>query len=84
MFKIRRYYSLRAPYTEAGAKFSMMSDHPVILQQNMFYTLRHLLHFGLSKSNAISKITSEAAQGIGQKDQDLKHHLLFGTEILFH
>ena len=55
----------------------------------MFYTLRHLLHFGLSKSNAISKITSEAAeiigiQGIGQKDQDLKHHLLFGMEILFH
>lgn len=55
----------------SGAKFSMMSDHPVILQRNMFYTLRHLLHFGLSKSNAISKITSEAAeiigiQGIGQ------------------
>ena len=68
MFKIRRYYSLRAPYTEAGAKFSMMSDHPVILQQNMFYTLRHLLHFGLSKSNAISKITSEAAEIIGVQD----------------
>jgi imidazolonepropionase-like amidohydrolase len=56
---------------QSGAKFSMMSDHPVILQRNMFYTLRHLLHFGLSKSNAISKITSEAAeiigiQGIGQ------------------
>jgi imidazolonepropionase-like amidohydrolase len=55
----------------SGAKFSMMSDHPVILQRNMFYTLRHLLHFGLSKSSAISKITSEAAeiigiQGIGQ------------------
>ena len=23
----------------SGAKFSMMSDHPVILQRNMFYTL---------------------------------------------
>jgi imidazolonepropionase-like amidohydrolase len=35
------------------------------------FILLHLLHFGLSKSNAISKITSEAAeiigiQGIGQ------------------
>jgi hypothetical protein len=72
----------------SGAKFCMMSDHPVILQRNMFYTLRHLLHFGLSKSNAISKITSEAAeiigiQGIGQIKPALKHHLLFGMEPFF-
>lgn len=42
-----------------------MSDHPVILQRNMFYTLRHLLRFGLSKADAISKITREAAEIIG-------------------
>jgi imidazolonepropionase-like amidohydrolase len=42
-----------------------MSDHPIILQRNIFYTLRHLLRLGLSKSNAISKITSEAAEILG-------------------
>jgi imidazolonepropionase-like amidohydrolase len=42
-----------------------MSDHPVILHRNMFYTLRHLLRFGLSKADAISKITKEAAEIIG-------------------
>ena len=50
---------------DSGAKFSLMSDHPVILQRNMFYTLRHLLRFGLSKADAISKITKEAAEIIG-------------------
>lgn len=47
------------------AKFSFMSDHPVILQRNLFYTLRHLLRFGISKAEAISKISKEAADIIG-------------------
>lgn len=46
----------------SGAKFSVMSDHPVILQRNIFYSLRHMLRFGLSKAKAISKITKEAAE----------------------
>lgn len=50
------------------AKFSFMSDHPVILQRNLFYTLRHLLRFGMSKADAISKITKEAAEIIGVCD----------------
>jgi len=50
------------------AKFSFMSDHPVILQRNLFYTLRHLLRFGMSKADAISKITKEAADIIGVND----------------
>jgi imidazolonepropionase-like amidohydrolase len=50
---------------DSGAKFSMMSDHPVILQRNIFYTLRHLLRFGVTKANAVSKITREAANIIG-------------------
>jgi imidazolonepropionase-like amidohydrolase len=50
---------------DSKAKFFIMSDHPVILQRNMFYTLRHLLRFGLSKADAISKITREAAEIIG-------------------
>jgi imidazolonepropionase-like amidohydrolase len=50
------------------AKFSFMSDHPVILQRNLFYTLRHLLRFGMSKAEAISKITKDAAEIIGGND----------------
>jgi imidazolonepropionase-like amidohydrolase len=50
------------------AKFSFMSDHPVILQRNLFYTLRHLLRFGMSKADAISKITKDAAEIIGAND----------------
>ena len=42
-----------------------MSDHPVILQRNLFYCLRHLLRFGLSRADAISKITKEPAEIIG-------------------
>lgn len=62
-------------------KFSIMSDHPVILQRNMFYTLRHLLRFGLSKADAISKITKEAAeiiiiQNIGQIKSGFKASLV--------
>jgi imidazolonepropionase-like amidohydrolase len=50
---------------KSKAKFSLMSDHPVILQRNLFYTLRHLLRFGTSKADAISKISREAAEIIG-------------------
>lgn len=50
------------------AKFSIMSDHPVILQRNIFYSLRHLLRFGLSKAEAISKISKEAAEIIGAQN----------------
>lgn len=52
----------------SGAKFSIMSDHPVILQRNIFYSLRHLLRFGLSKALAISKISKEAAEIIGAQN----------------
>jgi imidazolonepropionase-like amidohydrolase len=45
-----------------------MSDHPAILQRNMFYTLRHFLRFGMSKANAISKTSKEAAEIIGAQD----------------
>ncbi len=52
---------------KSGAKFCMMSDHPVILQRNMFYTLRHFLRFGLSKEAAVSKVTKDAAEILGAK-----------------
>lgn len=50
---------------ESGINFGLMSDHPVILQRNMFYTLRHFMRFGLSREGAISKVTSETARIIG-------------------
>jgi imidazolonepropionase-like amidohydrolase len=50
---------------KSGAKFSIMSDHPVTLQRNIFYSFRHLLRFGPSKADAISKITKEPAEIIG-------------------
>ena len=50
---------------KSGAKFSMMSDHPVILQRNIFLTMRHFLRFGMEKAEAISKLTSEAAEILG-------------------
>ena len=50
---------------KSGVKFSMMSDHPVILQRNIFLTIRHFLRFGMEKSEAISKLTSEAAEILG-------------------
>ncbi|MHB1492525.1 MAG: amidohydrolase family protein [Thermoplasmataceae archaeon] len=50
---------------ESGAKFSMMSDHPVILQRNIFLTMRHFLRFGMDRTEAISKLTSESAEILG-------------------
>jgi imidazolonepropionase-like amidohydrolase len=45
-----------------------MSNHPVMLQRNMFYTLCHLLRFSIFKAEAISKITREPAGIIGVQD----------------
>lgn len=66
---------------KSGAKFSLMSDHPVTLQRNLFYSLRHLLRFGLSRAQAISKITREpaeiiSAQNIGEVRQGFKASLV--------
>lgn len=52
----------------SGAKFGLMSDHPVILQRNMFMTLRHFMRFGMTKEEAISKVTRETAEIIGAED----------------
>jgi imidazolonepropionase-like amidohydrolase len=45
-----------------------MSDLLVILKRNAFRSSRHLLRFGLSKAQAISKITNESADMIGIHD----------------
>ncbi|MEM0120496.1 MAG: amidohydrolase family protein [Thermoprotei archaeon] len=65
----------------SGIKFCLMSDHPVLLQRNMFYTIRHFMRFGLTKEQAISKLTKETAEiigapNIGQIKKDYKASLV--------
>jgi len=52
----------------SNSKFALMTDHPVLLQRNLFFGLRYLLRFGCSKAEAISKITKEPADIIGATD----------------
>lgn len=53
---------------ESGVEFSLMSDHPVILQRNLFLTLRHFLRVGASKKECISYLTSKPASILGLDD----------------
>jgi imidazolonepropionase-like amidohydrolase len=53
---------------ESAANFSVMSDHPVTLHRNLFYSQRYLLRFGTSKAEAKSKITHEPTEIIGAKN----------------
>ena len=53
---------------DSGVKFCMMSDHPVILQRNLFLTMRHFLKFGMSREEAITKLTREPAEILGLPD----------------
>lgn len=50
---------------DSGVKFCMMSDHPVILQRNLLLTMRHFLKFGMSREEAIAKLTREPAEILG-------------------
>ncbi len=50
---------------DSGVKFCMMSDHPVILQRNLFLTMRHFLKFGMPREEAIAKLTREPAEILG-------------------
>ncbi len=47
---------------ESGAKYSVMTDHSVVLQRNLFLQLRFFRRFGLSKEECISKITKNASE----------------------
>ena len=49
----------------SGVKFGLMSDHPVILQRDLFLQLRWFLRHGLSKRDAISIITKNNAEILG-------------------
>ncbi len=53
---------------ESGVRFAVMSDHPVVLQRNLYLQLRFFTRFGMSKEEAISLISGNAADIIGVKD----------------
>ncbi len=53
---------------ESGLKFSVMTDHPVVLQRNLLLQLRFFRRFGMSKEEAISLISGNAADIIGAKN----------------
>ena len=53
---------------ESGLKFAVMSDHPVVLQRNLLLQLRFFRRFGMSKEEAISLISGNAADIIGAKN----------------
>ncbi|MCL5677898.1 MAG: amidohydrolase family protein [Candidatus Thermoplasmatota archaeon] len=54
--------------TESGLKYCLMTDHPVVLQRNLFLQLRFFLRYGLSKEEAISLITGNAAEILKRPD----------------
>ncbi|MHA1608430.1 MAG: amidohydrolase family protein [Candidatus Njordarchaeales archaeon] len=53
---------------ESKAKFTLMTDHPVMLARNLHLQLRYFLMYGLSEEKAISIITKEAAEILGISD----------------
>jgi imidazolonepropionase-like amidohydrolase len=48
--------------------FGLMSDHPVVLQRDLFMQLRHFLRFGMSKEKAVGIITKNNASILGLGD----------------
>ncbi len=53
---------------ESGVEYGLMTDHPVILQRMLFYTLRWFLRSGLSKQDCIELISRKNAEIIGFSD----------------
>ena len=49
-------------------RFSIMSDHPVVLQRNLYLQLRFFVRFGMSKEEAVSLLTGNSADILGLKD----------------
>ncbi len=48
--------------------FGLMTDHPVVLQRNLFLQLRFFRRFGMSRAECISVITSKNARILGLDD----------------
>lgn len=53
---------------ESGVRFGLMTDHPVILQRNLFLQVRFFLRFGMSRQKAVSLVSSQPASILGCHD----------------
>ena len=53
---------------ESGLRFAVMSDHPVVLQRNLYLQLRFFRRFGMSREEAISLISGNAADILNLRD----------------
>ncbi|MEM4699655.1 MAG: amidohydrolase [Candidatus Nezhaarchaeales archaeon] len=53
---------------EVSPLYGLMSDHPSVLQRNLFLQLRFFRRFGLSKEECLSLITLRNAQILGVDD----------------
>lgn len=53
---------------DSGVEFGLMTDHPVIMQTTLLFSLRHFLHMGFSKEDALAIITRKNAQILGIDD----------------
>jgi len=49
----------------SGVEFGLMTDHPVVLQDTLLLALRHFLHCGMSKQDAIELVTRRNATILG-------------------
>ncbi len=49
----------------SGVRFALISDHPVILQRNLFLTTRHFMRFGATREQCISYVSSMPAKILG-------------------
>lgn len=53
---------------ESNIKYCLMTDHPVVLQRNLFLQLRFFLRYGLTKEQSVSLISGNAAEILGCDD----------------
>ncbi len=53
---------------EVRPRFAVMSDHPVVLQRNLYLQLRYFRRFGMTREEAISLISGNVSDILGLKD----------------
>ncbi len=53
---------------QSKVKFSLMTDHPVVLARNLMLGLRYFLMYGLDEEKALAVITRNAAEILGVDD----------------
>jgi imidazolonepropionase-like amidohydrolase len=53
---------------DSGVEFGLMTDHPVIMQNMLLFSLRHFLHLGYGKQDALEIITRKNAKILGIDD----------------